>query len=57
LTTFNKEVNGCVCINPGRTVRGTNLGTYALINVKANTDDDKENQNISSSVSVSFQKL
>lgn len=57
LSTFNKEVNGCVCINPGRAVRGTNTGTYALINVKASTDDDKENKNLSSSISVSFQKL
>lgn len=31
LATFNKEVHGCVCMNPGKVVKGTNNGTYAKV--------------------------
>jgi DNA polymerase alpha subunit B len=31
LTTFDKEVNSCHCVNPGRLVKGTSTGTYAQI--------------------------
>lgn len=31
LATFNKDVHGCVCMNPGKVVKGTNNGTYAKV--------------------------
>lgn len=36
LVTFNKEVNNCSCINPGRLVKGTSNGTYAQITISPN---------------------
>lgn len=35
LATFNKEVNNCNCINPGRLVKGTSTGTYAQLIISA----------------------
>ena len=61
LASFNKEVNGCVCLNPGRLVRGTSTGSYAIIQVKASDNkeqsDNKENTTSASSISVTFNKL
>ena len=31
LATFNKDVNNCICLNPGKVVKGTSNGTYAKI--------------------------
>ena len=31
MKTFSKEVNNCVCVNPGKMVRGSSTGTYAQV--------------------------
>ncbi|RNA22668.1 DNA polymerase alpha subunit B [Brachionus plicatilis] len=45
MAKFTKEVNNCVCINPGRFVRGTATGSYAQITIQMNkiqeNDQDK----------------
>lgn len=60
LTTFVKDVNNCVCLNPGKLVKGVSTGSYAQIIVKQEnnniTDKDQENK-AQSNILVSFHKI
>jgi hypothetical protein len=52
LANFNKIVNECVCLNPGRLVKGTSTGAYAQITI-AQTTTSENNSNIN----VTFHKI
>lgn len=60
LATFVKNVNDCVCFNPGRLVKGTAHGTFAKITVKSDQQQQGQKENSSESdkgISVEFQKI
>ena len=48
LANFNKIVNECVCLNPGRLVKGTSTGAYAQITIDSTTENN---------VNVAFHKI
>ena len=52
LANFNKTVNECVCLNPGRLVKGTSTGAYAQITIAQTTSCDNN-----SNVNVTFHKI
>jgi DNA polymerase alpha subunit B len=64
LATFNKDVNNCTCLNPGRLIRGTSIGSYAQITLKPskNKQDEKTSETqarspVHPNISVTFHKL
>ena len=54
LATFNKEVNNCACLNPGKLVKGTSIGGYAHISLTEQTNSENST---SPNINVTFHKL
>lgn len=53
VTKFSKEVHNCTCINPGRLVRGTSTGTYALITLSLSKIQENEKHNTQNNTQAS----
>ncbi len=56
MANFNKEVNNCVCLNPGKLVKGTSNGTYAKIIVSAKPIVVEVNKTLPVAPSLSLSK-
>lgn len=63
LATFNKEVNNCVCVNPGRLVRGSATGGFAQLifpaasSEKTEQNDQETKGETKPNVNVTFHKI
>jgi len=56
MVNFNKEVNNCVCLNPGKLVKGSSNGTYAKIVVSNKPIVVEANKTIIASSNLALSK-
>ncbi len=58
LANFVKDVNNCVCLNPGKLVKGVSTGAYAQILIKQeNQNSEVKTEPSEKNITVTFHKM